>query len=217
MPYKDVKFPTRDDAVMRLDGGVTLYKNQPVRLIMDGHELFAFPLVPNAKQFSVDWNSDDLITRNLATGYCDIEYSKRRLNKEGAIEYFSILTIAFFSRASHRRQKSVIHPTNMSISLPEELGMYADRASNYLYTKAFGDSLLGVFNPNRDFSKLGDQEGQALNRNFAILQVKDEQLLLFNEACIGRRRDYNLGFDLLPDYNNCLMLARLGQLGISVN
>jgi hypothetical protein len=217
--YKDVKFLTRDDAVMRLDGGVTLYKDIPVRIVLDENKLCLFNLLTqDPKPIKIDYNDDDLVTRALPTGYCDIIWSYRWTNPDSGLrEYKETKTIAFFARASHRKQKSVIHPSNMSINLPEDLGGYLDGGYQKLYTKPFGESLINKFNSNRDFTSLRVNEGQAISRNFAVLQVEGKQKLLFNEACIGERTDYGLGFGLIPDYNNSLMIARLAQVDIPVN
>lgn len=213
---EDKKFPVAADAHMRIDGGIGLYKGIPVRILMDGEiaQLYRLDNLPICWQM-IHMNDDKLITHSLPLGYFDVKW-EHRVYVNDKREYRVANTVAYAARASYRRQKSLTHPTNVSITLPEELGGYLDGASHKMYTPEFGKMLIGEFSTNRDFTKLKPNDGQALSRNFAILQLADEQILLFNGAKIGTRRDYISGFGIIPDYNNTLMLSRLATLGISV-
>lgn len=209
------KFPNHSDAHMRIDGGIGLYDGVPCRITMEGSVAWLYDLRKKSSipDWQVDMNDEKLVTHSLPLGYCDVQWT-RRVYENDQRRTVTTPTVAFFSRASHRKQKSVVHPSNVSITLPEQIGAYLDGAHQQMYTPAFGKMLLGEFSTNRDFTKFKLYEGQAMSRNFAILQLEGEQILLFNEARIGSRKDYTQGFGISPDYNNSLMIDRLSQAGI---
>lgn len=219
MPEK--KFPTNQDAHMRIDGGIGMYRGRPVRISLEGAQAHLYDLITStidAPTLIVDMNDEELITKSLPVGYCDVNHSIVKRDTDGyTAGRTKVETVVFFARASYRRQKSVIHPHNLTCSFAiDGLGYAALDIFRFMYSPSFGHMLMNNFSLNRDFSKFKHGEGQALSRTFAVAKKDEKLLLLFNDAEIGSCDDPRFGFKLVPDYRNSLMISRLSQLNIEV-
>ncbi len=218
------KFLNANDVHLRIDGGIVLFDGIPMLAYQQHNDdsettlkLWDLGVLDNSAMPEgeiIDANDPRLYTKSLEVGYMNhrkiITYENDDISKPIFGKH-----AGFVSRGTNRKQKSILHPSNLYITWCGQTNLI-QLASSYINTGDFRDMLLNEYPKSRDFSGLKKGESIALSRNFAILAFTKEVRLYFNSHEIGRKKEGEAYFQLDAGYDHSIMVLRLADLNIPV-